>query len=83
MPDAVQHGDSISASVNQGELWRRFTNMIAAGSSVALQKFAKTGTNLQIATLFVHIVTAEMLQKRQLHYSTKVDKLRKTITRCE
>ena len=54
-----------------------------AESSVALRKFAKIGTNLQIATLFVHIITAKLLQKRQLHYSTKVDELRKTTTRSE
>ena len=33
--------------------------------------------------LFVHIITAKFnLQKLQLHYITKVDKLRKTATRC-
>ena len=49
------------------------------------EKFAKIGTNLQIATLFVHIITAKLLQKHQLHYVTRIesDQLRKTTTRCE
>ena len=54
-----------------------------AESSAALQKFAKICTNLQIAPLFVHIITAKLLQNRQLHYSTKLDELRKATTRCE
>ena len=34
----------------------------------ALQKFAKICTNLQITSLFAHIITAKLLQSRQLHY---------------
>ena len=56
---------------------------IIAECSAALRKFAKSGTNLQIASLFVHIITAKLLQKHQLPYVTRIDQLRKTTTRCE
>ena len=46
---------------------------IVAESSAALRKFAKSGTNLQIASLFVYIITAKLLQKHQLHYVTRLD----------
>ena len=52
-------------------------------AAAALQKFAKICTKLQIATLFVHIITAKLLQRHQLHYVTRIDQLRKTTTRCE
>ena len=41
------------------------------------ENLQKSAQILQITTLFVHIITAKFdLQKRQLHYVTKIDNLR-------
>ena len=45
MPSAVQHGDSISASVNQGELWRRWRS---AGISIHFRRDVLLSDPLQL-----------------------------------